>query len=90
MGEYSFHLPSSTGAIKKLGNVFQNCVASYAQKALKKKCTIVYALHKDEFEICIEVIGSKINQALGKFNNKPGGKNKEALNEWAVKNNLDL
>ncbi len=86
---YSFLLPSSTGTIRALGTMFNNCVASYAQKALQKKCTIVYAMHGDEYEICIELLGNKVNQALGKHNCQLGTRNKAVFTKWAEKNMLE-
>ena len=86
---YSFMLPATTAGIKNLGSVFNNCVASYAQKALQKNCTIVYAVRGEEYEICIELSGDEVKQALGKSNSQLGGKNKEVFLKWKSLKHLE-
>ena len=52
---YSFCLPKDSWQLCEIGTNLHNCVASYADDVLKKRCTIVYASKENEYKICIEV-----------------------------------
>ena len=61
-----------------------NCVGwGYAQSVAKRRATIVYAMYKEKYQICIEVTPDfQIRQSLGPHNRPLEGDALEAYFEW--------
>lgn len=85
---YKFLLPQNSDKLIEIGQKMHNCVASYRDKILEKRCTIVYAVKDDDYKVCIEVIDSKVQQELCDRNTRPKADVKEVLKKWHIENNL--
>ena len=84
---YKFCLPENTGRLVDIGSKMNICVGHlYRDKAVNKKCTIVYAQKDDEYELCIEV--NKYNNRFrlvqkSAFNNSvPKGQDMTIFKQW--------
>ena len=86
-GGYKFCLPEDTKRLVDIGSYMNICVGHlYPDKAVNKKCTIVYAKKDEEYELCIEL--SKHNNRFrliqkSAFNNQePCGNNMAIFKQW--------
>ena len=90
ISSYEFLLPQDSYQLCNIGACLHNCVASYVDKIISKKSTIVYVKKGAEYKICIEVAGDKIIQELAAFNKEPDEEAKKILEEWHIRHNLKL
>lgn len=69
-----------------------NCVGwGYTNAVKERRATIVYALYKDKFKICIEVTPKfSVRQSLGPSNTPLEGEALEAYHEWCEKKNIQF
>ncbi|MBQ5471089.1 MAG: PcfJ domain-containing protein [Treponema sp.] len=87
-GDYKFCLPENTNRLVEIGSKMNICVGHlYRDKAVDKKCTIVYATKNNQYELCIEVLKHKDNRfqliQRSAFNNaNPKGANLTAFKQW--------
>ena len=92
-GDYDFALPDDTDTLRRIGSQMSICVGHlYSKKAVEKRCTIVYALKNEKYQLCIE-LSKKSNNSFHLFqvsafsNHKPKGRALAAFNKWLrVKN----
>ena len=88
---YKFILPVDSNTMHTLGSVMHNCVFSYWERVFEGSCTIVYAMHNDEYKACIEVTNKRrINQARSDYNGKLDEETGKVFQKWRKKNNLSL
>ena len=92
---YCFYVARNALTLKTIGSEMSNCVGwGYAENVRARCATIVYAMHKGKYEICIEVSPQfSIRQALGPHNHTLQGEALEAYSEWCrekhiVRNNV--
>jgi len=88
LDEYTFHLPKETNELRKWGNLFHNCVASYDADIIDKISLIVAMKEQGKFVSCIEIRQGRITQALGYCNQRLELKYRDAISEWAKANKL--
>lgn len=86
-GEYKFLLPENTPRLVEIGSKMNICVGDlYRDKAVEKKCTIVYVQKNSEYVLCIE-LNKEPNQfnviQKSAFNNTaPKGMLLAAFRQW--------
>jgi len=85
---YSFNLPKETKELRKFGNVFHNCVASYNSAIIRKESLIFVMKKQEKYVACIEIRQGRITQALGHCNQKLDMKYRNIIKIWAKKNNI--
>lgn len=93
---YSFCLPEDTNRLMQISSEMNICVGhNYSDMAVKKETTIVYAKKDEKYVLCIEINKNAFGQFFivqkSAFNNqKPKGKDLEAIKRWcfekAIKN----
>lgn len=93
---YSFCLPEDTNRLMQIGSEMNICVGHlYSDAAVNKEATIVYAKKDEKCVLCIEINKNAFGQFVivqkSAFNNqKPKGKDLEAIKRWcfekAIKN----
>lgn len=88
VGGLEFALPKDSHHLCEIGTALHNCVVSYADRVLKKRCTIVYAKKGGEYKVCIEVCGNQILQELTDRNANPDEATQKLLDEWHVRHGL--
>jgi len=73
-----------------IGSEMSNCVGwGYKEAILQRRATIVYALFKNQYKICIEVTPEfTIRQAFGPHNSQLRGEALEAYSEWCTENKI--
>ena len=87
---YKFCLPEDTDRLVDIGYKMNICVGHlYRDKAATKKCTIVYAIKEDEYELCIEIQKKdnqnfKLIQKSAFSNHSPKGELLKTFNEWCL------
>lgn len=81
---WCFYLAKDGADLKAIGSEMSNCVGwGYRDAVMERRATIVYALHKGKYKICIEVTPSfTIRQAFGPHNSELTGEAFEAYSEW--------
>ena len=81
---WCFHVARDSFTLKTIGSCMHNCVGwGYAQSVAKRRATIVYAMYKEKYQICIEVTPDfQIRQSLGPHNRPLEGDALEAYFEW--------
>ena len=88
MGDYHIILPKDSNELRKWGNVFHNCVASYIS-AVAHKSSIILAMKKQEKYIaCIEIQQNRIIQALGYCNQNLSIEYRRIIGGWSVLNKI--
>lgn len=80
---YSFILPKGTKDLRKWGNIFHNCVASYNSAIIRKESLIIAMKKQDKYIACIEIRQGRITQALGHCNQKLDIRYRNIIKEWA-------
>ena len=87
---YKFCLPEDTDRLVDIGYKMNICVGHlYREKAATKKCTIVYAIKENEYELCIEIQKKdnqhfKLIQKSAFSNHSPKGELLKTFNEWCL------
>lgn len=89
---YCFYVAKDSFTLRTIGAEMHNCVGwGYANSVFKRHCTIVYAMHKGKYRICIEVTPDfSIRQALGPCNHPLQGDDLVAYAEWCKINNIQF
>lgn len=85
IGDYTFIYPKSTQEIKDEAVQMNNCVASYIDNVLDRRCDILFMRYKDSpcrSLVTVEVANGKIVQALQKFNDPLTAEQADAVNKW--------
>ena len=78
-----FVLPKSTHDLAEIGSRMNDCVGSYADRALSGQCTIVAMMRDTKVAGCIELdAGRRLVQAKGVNNGILEGTLFDALGEW--------
>lgn len=85
---WKFLLPKDSYTLKDIGMALHNCVASYKESVISKRCTIVYAIFENEFRLCIEVRGKNVHQYRADRNATPSGEDFRIFKIWAEKHKL--
>lgn len=87
---YCFYVAKDSKTLSNIGSAMHNCVGwGYANSVDERRCTIVYAMYKGAYRICIEVTPQfGIRQALGPCNQPLTGKDLEAYHEWCNEKNI--
>ncbi|MGN0729185.1 PcfJ domain-containing protein [Treponema sp.] len=87
---YCFFVAKDSLTLKVIGSEMKNCVGwGYAEAVRNRRSTIVYAVHKGKYKICIEVTPSfSIRQAFGPCNQELQGEAFEAYSEWCYEKHI--
>jgi len=87
---YCFYVARDSKTLREIGNAMHNCVGwGYAKSVEARHCTIVYAMQRGCYRICIEVTPDfQIRQSLGPCNQPLGGDALEAYHEWCKEKNI--
>lgn len=88
LGEYTFQLPKDTNELRKWGNIFHNCVASYDSAVISRWSLIVAMKKQEKYVACIEVKQGRITQALGHCNQRLSVDYGTVIAEWAKGNKI--
>lgn len=86
--DYEFALPEDSRQLVEIGIELHNCVASYVDNVLKKRCTIVYAKKNGKYALCIEVRKNKVHQERADSNKDPDEEQNAILKIWREKHKL--
>ena len=89
---YCFYVARNSEILKMIGSEMHNCVGwGYAESVRDRRATIVYALYKNKYKICIEVTPLfTIRQAFGPSNLPLEGLSLEAYREWCTKKKIQF
>lgn len=81
---WCFYVARDSYTLKQIGSQMHNCVGwGYKQAIIDRRATIVYAMYKSLYKICIEVTPSfTIRQAFGPCNSQLEGAAFDAYCEW--------
>jgi hypothetical protein len=81
-GIFSYQLPKTTHALNAWGRKLHNCMASYSSEIHNGRSVIFAVFKKDELHYAVEIRGSKIVQALGKYNRVIEDQDREEIDTW--------
>lgn len=87
-GDYSVIAPASLQSIVEEGANLNHCVASYVDRVLDRKTTIMFLRKTSELEkslVTLEVIEGKVTQARGQSNRVPTDEEQKAISQYADK-----
>lgn len=81
---FCFYVAQNWGTLKKIGSKMHNCVGwAYKNAVQERRCTIVFAMYRDKYRICIEVTPEfGVRQVLGPCNKELTGEAMDAFWEW--------
>ena len=87
---YCFFVARDSFTLKIIGSEMSNCVGwGYTDSVRKRRSTIVYAVHKGKYKICIEVSPQfTVRQAYGPHNHELQGEAYEAYTEWCKEKHI--
>ena len=87
---FCFFVAKDSMTLKIIGSAMSNCVGwGYAEAVRERRATIVYAMHKGKYKICIEVTPDfTIRQAFGPHNQELDGEAYEAYSEWCQEKHI--
>lgn len=87
---YCFYVAKDSLTLKIIGSEMRNCVGwGYAEAVRERRATIVYAMHKGKYKICIEVTPNfTIRQAFDPCNKELDGEAFEAYSEWCQEKHI--
>lgn len=88
--DYEFALPKDSTQLVEIGIRLHNCVASYSDDVIGKKCTIVYAKKNGKYELCIEVRGKNVYQERADSNFDPNKEQNRILRIWHETHGLEF
>lgn len=95
----NFHVVTDTAELPIIGRHLSNCVASYADSVVKKRCLIATASDNKDYQICMEILLEGKNeegfvkklrlvQCLGKYNKRLTGDLLINCRRWIVHNRI--
>ena len=89
---YCFYVARNSETLKVIGSEMHNCVGwGYAESVRDRRATIVYAMYKNKYKICIEVTPFfTVRQAFGPSNSALEGLSLEAYREWCTKKKIQF
>lgn len=93
MDGYRIFTPMKTEELVREGNVLGHCVGSYVGKVRKGTSVIAFLRDADDIEkplVTIEIQGKSIIQAKGKMNNPPTKEQKDFIEKFAKKFELEI
>ncbi len=91
IGPYEFRVMQDTKRLSEVGNMLNNCVASYYNNVVNEVSIIVAVRHEDRWVACIELQKQRnILQALGQRNRLLEGDLRAACQLWAKLKDLEL
>ena len=87
---YCFYVAKDSYKLKEIGSAMSNCVGwGYKNAVLERRATIVYAMFRKKYRICIEVTPDfSIRQALGPHNTQLQDDALQAFSEWCDKKDI--
>ncbi|MBQ4377631.1 MAG: PcfJ domain-containing protein [Treponema sp.] len=87
---WCFYVAKDSDTLKTIGSEMSNCVGwGYKNAVNERRATIVYAMYKKQYKICIEVTpGFMIRQAFGPHNSNIYGEAQKAYSEWCREKNI--
>ena len=87
---YCFYVAKDSYKLKEIGSAMSNCVGwGYKNAVLERRATIVYAMFRKKYRICIEVTPDfSIRQALGPHNTQLQDDALQAFFEWCDKKDI--
>ena len=87
---FCFFVAKDSMTLKIIGSEMSNCVGwGYAEAVRNRRATIVYAIHKGIYKICIEVTPDfSIRQAFGPHNQELDGEAFDAYSEWCQEKHI--
>ena len=87
---FCFFVAKDSMTLKIIGSAMSNCVGwGYAEAVRERRATIVYAMHKGKYKICIEVTPDfTIRQAFGPHNQELDGEAFKAYSEWCQEKHI--
>ena len=87
---YCFYVAKDSYKLKEIGSAMSNCVGwGYKNAVLERRATIVYAMFRKKYRICIEVTPDfSIRQALGPHNTQLQDDALQAFFEWCDKKGI--
>lgn len=88
IAQYVICLPKDSNELRKWGNLFHNCVASYNSAVISKSTLILAMKEGEKYVACIEVRQNRIIQALGYCNQTLSLKHRQIISEWADANKI--
>lgn len=86
--EVEFKVCTETSQLDYIGDKMHHCVASYADDAVAKRCTIIGATKNNRLFACIEIRNNNILQAKGYCNQKLSKEDLIMVRSWANKKGL--
>ncbi|MBP5157180.1 MAG: PcfJ domain-containing protein [Treponema sp.] len=88
---WCFYVARDSATLKRIGSEMSNCVGwGYATAVKERKATIVYAMHRNKYKICIEVTPDfTVRQAFGPYNSELTGEAFEAYSEWCKRKHIE-
>jgi len=87
-GDYSVIAPANLNSIVEEGANLNHCVASYVDRVLDRKTTIMFLRKTSELEkslVTLEVIEGKVTQARGQNNRGPTDEEQKIIGQYADK-----
>ncbi len=87
---YCFYVARTEYDLITIGSEMSNCVGwGYSNAVMERRATIVYAMFKNQYKICIEVTPDfHIRQAYGPHNNRLTGDAYNAYGEWCKEKHI--
>lgn len=87
---WCFYVARDSATLRKIGSEMSNCVGwGYKDAVYNRRATIVYALHHNQYKICIEVTPQfTIRQAFGPHNKALIDDAFDAFSEWCKEKHL--
>ena len=87
---YCFYVAKDSLTLKIIGSEMRSCVGwGYAEAVRERRATIVYAMYKGKYKICIEVTPDfTIRQAFGPCNSELDGEAFKAYSEWCQEKHI--
>lgn len=87
---WCFYVAKDSYKLKTIGSEMSNCVGwGYKNAVFARRATIVYAMYREQYKICIEVTPDfQIRQAYGPHNSKLNGDAYKAYSEWCKEKHI--
>ena len=86
--DVEFKVCTETDELQHIGDTMHHCVASYADDAVAKRCTIIGATKNNRLFACIEVRNGNILQSKSYCNQKLSKEDLVIVRSWANKKGL--
>jgi hypothetical protein len=81
-GLFSYQLPKTTHTLNTWGRTLHNCMAGYSREIHNGRSIIFAVFKEDTLCYAVEIRGSKIVQALGKYNRVIEDQDREEIDAW--------